>query len=497
MRTVILHHLAFRRRPLKRTALFFIFCGLTCSAIAQSKTLYEPSPEKYRQLARDIFRQLIETNTSHSVGSVTAACKKVQQRLLDAGFPASNLSLMGPSERKQNLVIRYRGSGQRKPILIIAHLDVVEAQRSDWTTDPFQFVEKDGYFYGRGTQDLKDNVALLVATFIRLHEEGYRPDRDLIMALTADEENGPDDGVDWLVNNHRELFDVDFVLNPDDGGVELEHGKPLVVGVEASEKLYADYELTVTDRGGHSSLPHPGNPIFRLVDALGRLEQSPFPFELNTVTRGYFSSLIPQVSAADAGAIGAILREPPDPAGFETLSHNTYYNALLRTTCVPTRLSAGHANNALPQTATANVNCRILPGHSPEETRQDLIRTFADPTITVRYGNFAGQFFDTAPDRKSFPPPPPRPDVIGPIERIAAQMWPGVPVVSEMETGASDSVYTMAIGVPSYGVSGIALDNDDIRAHGKDERLPVESFNRGLDFYYLYLKALSTMEAKR
>lgn len=479
---------------MKRTAAFFLLSVLICSAMAQSAAPYQPSPEKDRQLAHDIFKQLIETNTSHSVGSVTAASQEMQKRLLDAGFPASDIALLGPSERKQNLVVRYRGTGLRKPILLLGHLDVVEAQRSDWTTDPFQFVEKDGYFYGRGTQDMKDDVAVLVATFIRFRQEGYRPDRDFILALTADEENGPDDGVAWLVKNHRELLDVDFALNLDAGGVETERGKPLVVGVEAAEKTYADYALTITDRGGHSSLPHPGNPIFHLAAALDRLERTPFPYELNPVTRGYFSGLVSHVSAADASAIHAILQEPPDQAGFEALARDTFYNALLRTTCVPTRLAAGHANNALPQTASANVNCRILPGHSPEEVRQDLIRIFADPTIVVRYGNFAGEFFDTAPDRKSFSAPPPRPDVIDPIVRISAEMWPGAPVVSEMETGASDSVYTMAAGIPSYGVSGIALDNDDVRAHGKDERLPVESFYRGLDFYYFYLKALSRRE---
>jgi acetylornithine deacetylase/succinyl-diaminopimelate desuccinylase-like protein len=335
-----------------------------------------------------------------------------------------------------------------------------------------------------------------VTNFIRLRRENYIPDRDLVLALTADEENGPEDGVDWLLKNHRELMDADFALNADSGGVETDHGKPMVVGVEASEKTYADYPLAITDPGGHSSLPRPDNPIYLLAAALERLQQSPFPFELNAVTAEYFSHLAPRIPAEDAAAIHAILRKPLDPAGFEHLSHNTYYNASLRTTCVPTRLSAGHANNALPQLAEANVNCRILPGHSPEEVRQDLIRIFADPKITVRYGNFAGQIFETAPDRRSFPPPPPRSDVIQPIERIAALMWPGVPVTPEMEMGASDSVYTMSAGIPSYGVSGIALDNDDIRAHGKDERLPVESFYRGLDFYYLYLKALTTADTR-
>lgn len=475
---------------------FFLFYALGCSAVAQSPSGYLPTPERDRQLAHDIFKQLVETNTSHSVGSVTQASKEMQRRLLDAGFPAAVVTLLGPSDRKQNLIVRYRGTGARKPIVIVCHLDVVEALQSDWSTDPFQFVEKDGYFYGRGTQDMKDSVAILVTDFIRLRRENYIPDRDLILALTADEENGPDDGVEWLLKNHRAMLDADFVLNPDSGGVETDHGKPIVVGIEASEKTYADFLLTITDRGGHSSLPHPNNPIFRLGAALERLRQSPFPYELNAVTRDYFSRLAPRVSPADAAAMNSIAKTPPDPAGFEQLSHNTYYNALLRTTCIPTRFSAGHANNALPQTAEANVNCRILPGHSPEEVRQDIIRILADGEITVRYGNFASQIFGVAPDLVSPPPPPPRPDVIQPIEHIAALMWPGTPVTPEMETGASDSVYTMIAGIPSYGVSGIALDNDDIRAHGKDERLPVGSFYRGLDFYYLYLKALTTTDAR-
>ncbi|MGH9682969.1 MAG: M20/M25/M40 family metallo-hydrolase [Candidatus Acidiferrales bacterium] len=482
---------------MKEIAAFLVFLALGCSAMAQSKPAYQPAPEKDREVAVDIFRQLIETNTSHSVGSVTEASKEMQKRFLDAGFSASDVMLLGPSERKQNLVVRYRGTGARKPILIIGHLDVVEARRSEWSTDPFQFVEKDGYFFGRGTQDMKDNAAILVANFIRLRREGYRPDRDLVLALTADEENGPDDGVDWLLKNHRDLLDADFVLNLDSGGVETDRGKPMVMGIEAAEKTYADFHLRMTDRGGHSALPHADNPIDHLAAALGRLDRSAFPYELNAVTRAYFSDLTSRVPAEDAAAIHAILQKTPANAkrGFEQLSRNTYYNALLRTTCTPTRFSAGYANNALPQIADANVNCRILPGHSPEEVRQDLIRIIADPKISVRYGNFAGQTFDSAPDRKSFPPPLPRPDVVEPIERIVQQMWPGTPVVPEMDPGADDSVYTIAAGIPSYGVSGIALDNDDIRAHGKDERLPIESFYRGLDFYYLYLKALSTADA--
>jgi len=470
---------------------------LICFAFADSLLHLQPASEKDRQFARAIFEQLIDIDTSHTAGSITRASAEMRQRFLDAGFSENDVSLVGPNERKQNLVVRYRGRGSQKPILIVGHLDVVDAKPSDWTMDPFHFVEKDGFFYGRGTQDMKDGDAILVTDLIRLRREGYQPDRDLILALTADEENGPDDGVAWLVKNRRELLNADFAINADSGGVELDHGRPLVVGVEAAEKLYADYELTVSDRGGHSSLPHTGNPIFHLAAALDRLEHSPFPFELNAVTRGYFSGVAPRVPAADASAIHGILQEPPDPAAFEMLAHNVYYNALLRTTCVPTRLRGGHANNALPQTASANVNCRILPGHSAEEVRQNLIHIFADPSITVKYGDFAGRLFDSAPDTKSFSALTIPPDVIQPIKQIAERMWPDTPVIPEMETGASDSVYTLAAGIPTYGISGIALDNDDIRAHGKDERLPVESFYRGLDFYYFYLKALTQQEAAK
>jgi acetylornithine deacetylase/succinyl-diaminopimelate desuccinylase-like protein len=476
---------------LRRFLTFLFFLNFGCIAFAQSALAYQPATDKDRLLAHDIFKQLVETNTSHSEGSVTDASKAMQRRLVDAGFPADTVMLLGPNDHKQNLVVRYRGTGSRKPILIVCHIDVVDARPSDWSTDPFQLVEKDGYFYGRGTQDMKDNAAILVTNFIRLHREDYSPDRDLVLVLTADEENGPDDGVDWLLKNHRELLDADFALNPDSGGLETDQGKPIVMGVEASEKVYADFKLAIADPGGHSSLPRIDNPIYHLAAALERLQQSPFPYELNPVTEEYFSRLLPRVPTADATAMRAILQKPPIPWGFEYLARNTYYNALLRTTCVPTRLAAGHANNALPQVAEANINCRILPGHSPEEIRQDLVRLFADPKITVRYGNFAGEVFEAAPERQSFPPSPPRPDVMQPLEHIVALMWPGTPVTPEMETGASDSVYTINAGIPSYGVSGIALDNDDIRAHGKDERLPMRSFYRGLDFFYLYLKALT------
>ncbi len=452
-----------------------------------------PLDDATRQLAHDIFQQLIEINTTDSVGSTTVAANAMAKRLLDAGFAPEDVKVLGPNDRKGNLVARYRGSGSSglKPILIIAHLDVVEARREDWTTDPFKFVEKDGYYYGRGTQDMKVSDAIVVTTFIRFKREGYVPDRDVILALTADEEGGKSNGVDWLLKNHRELVDAAFALNPDAGGVTTVKGKPLNVDVEANEKLYADFELEATNPGGHSSLPVPDNAIYHIADALARLEHAQFPFELNPITRIYFERRAALETGQTGADMKAILKTPPDADAVARLSKDARFNSLMRTTCVATRLSAGHANNALPQQAQAIVNCRILPGHTMEEVRQDLIRIFADPKVTVKYVDNSGRVFAQAPDTKSFPPVLPPPDVMQPLERVTDAIWPSAPVIPEMETGASDSVYTIAAGIPSYGISGVALDQDDVRAHGKDERVRVSSFYDGVEFYYRYLKALT------
>ena len=327
-----------------------------------------------KQLSRDIFKQLVEINTTDSVGNVTTAAQAMAQRLLDAGFPQSDVQVLGPNDRKKNMVARLRGTGKHKPVLLIGHLDVVEARREDWTTDPFQFVEQEGYFYGRGTQDMKDGDAIMTTTLIRMKKEGYQPDRDIILALTADEEGGKSNGVDWLLKNHRDLIDAEFVLNHDGGGVLMDHGKPLMMEVDATEKLYADYQLTVTNPGGHSSIPTPDNAIYHLSDALGRLEHYQFPFELNNVTRAYYEKKAKAETGQRAADMLAILKAPPDMEAVARLSKDPIDNATMHTTCVATRLAAGHANNALPQTAQANVNCRILPGHSSEEIRQELRR---------------------------------------------------------------------------------------------------------------------------
>jgi acetylornithine deacetylase/succinyl-diaminopimelate desuccinylase-like protein len=453
----------------------------------------EPAPPDAatRKLAFDIFRELVEIDTSEAHGDVGAAARAVEQRLRNAGFAEADLHLAGPTEHKQNLVVRYHGRGAARPILLICHLDVVEARAEDWSTDPFRFIERDGYVYGRGTQDVKSGCAILVATLIRFRQEHFVPARDLILALTADEESGANNGVDWLIRHHRDWIDAEYVLNPDAGGVDAVDGHVVDVQLGASEKLYADYQLEVTNRGGHSSLPRADNAIYALAAALERIRQSPFPVELDAVTRAFFArdaAIEPPEVASD---MRALLGPTLDRQAADRLARDARFNAMLRTTCVPTRLSAGHANNALPQRAQALINCRIFPGHSKEEIRRALQGIVADATVRVRYVASDGSVHDTAPEELSPAPPAIRADVLAALDRIAQQMW-NVPVIVEMETGASDSIYTNAAGMPSYGVSGIAIDRDDVRAHGRDERLRIAAFYTGLDFYGRLLRVLAS-----
>lgn len=468
-----------------------VFILALVSTVLSAPVLQAQVDAATRQLSHDIFKQLIEINTTDSVGSVTAAAEAMAKRLRDAGFPAGDVVLAGPNDRKRNMVARLHGTGAHRPVLLIGHLDVVEARRSDWTTDPFQFIEKDGYYYGRGTQDMKSDDAIWVTEFIRLKREGFKPDRDLILALTADEEGGRSNGVDWLIKNRRDLIDAEFVLNSDGGGVDTENGKPLIVSMDASEKLYADYRLRATNPGGHSSLPVPDNAIYHITGALGRLEQYQFPLELNDVTRAYYQRMATVKSGQEAADMRAILSDPPDAGAVARLSHDPLNNATLRTTCVATRLEAGHANNALPQSAEAIVNCRILPGHSREEIRQTLIRIFDDPKVEVSYVDNSGRVLDSAPNGEALPAVKLRPDVMQTLDKISGEMWPGAPVVPTMSTGASDGIYTNAAGMPTYGISGVAIDTDDVRAHGRDERVRIESFYAGVDFYDRFLKALT------
>jgi acetylornithine deacetylase/succinyl-diaminopimelate desuccinylase-like protein len=471
---------------------------VSLGAVCPGSPLFAQSPlptasAEDRALARGIFKELIEINTTDTPkGNVTAATSAMQKRFLDAGFAAEDVRLLGPDAQKQNLVVRLRAAGltTEKPVLFLCHMDVVEALRSDWHTNPFEFVEKDGYYYGRGTQDMKESDAALVATFLRLHREGYKPKRDLILALTADEEGGKFNGANWLVRQHRELVDAAFVINPDAGGVELEHGRAVVADVGATEKVYSDFQITAVNAGGHSSRPRPDNAIYELTAALNKLAAYVFPFELNEVTRTYFTNLAGQESGQTAADMRAILATPPDLAAAARLSAEPSFNSNLRTTCVATRLQAGHANNALAQTAQANVNCRIFPGHSPEEIRQQLIGIFGDAKLSVKYVSDAGEVSDTAPERKAMVPPAPIKEVFAPLTRLTQEIWPGTPVTPVMENGASDSIYFAQAGIPCYGYSAIALERDDDRAHGQDERLPVDSYWKSLDFFYVFSKAL-------
>jgi acetylornithine deacetylase/succinyl-diaminopimelate desuccinylase-like protein len=333
-----------------------IFAGLlgACSMLTTTASWSQVPPQSdaaTRKLARDILQELIEINTTDSVGSTTLAAKAMAKRFKAAGFADADMTIAGPNDRKGNLVVRLRGKAgsKLKPILIIAHTDVVEAKREDWTTDPFAFVEKDGYFYGRGTQDMKGSDAIVVADLIRLKKEGFVPDRDIILALTADEENGKSNGVEWLLKNKRELVDAEYVLNPDSGQVHTE--KPLTVEFEATEKLYADYQLMATNAGGHSSLPVADNAIYHVANALTALQHYSFPTELNAVTRGYFEAMAKIESGQTAADMRAVLQTPPDPKAVERLSKDARYNSTLRTTCVATMLAGGHAPNALPQRA--------------------------------------------------------------------------------------------------------------------------------------------------
>jgi acetylornithine deacetylase/succinyl-diaminopimelate desuccinylase-like protein len=465
-----------------------------CLGLLFSATAFAQLDDQSRQLSHDIFKQLIEINTTDSVGNVSTASEAMAERLRGAGFAESDIFIGGPTDRKKNLVVRLHGSGAHKPVLLIGHLDVVEARREDWTTDPFQFVEKDGFYYGRGTQDMKDGDAIMVTTLMRYKKDGYVPDRDIILALTADEEGGNYNGVDWLVKNHRDLIDAEIVLNTDDLTLWTHDGKPRMMQVIASEKIYSDYELEATDPGGHSSLPKPDSPIYRLSRALARLQQYKFPFELNEVTRAYYERMASTETGQRAADIKAMLKRPPDKDAINRFSQDLSENATLHTTCVATRVNAGHANNALPQRADAIVNCRILPGHTREEIHESLVRVISDPAIAIKYVDSAGKATasNAPPPIPIFTPHPMRPDVLKAVEKVTNEMWPGTPIIPTMAQGASDGIYTSAAGMPTYIIAGVAVDLDDDREHGKDERIGVDSFYQGLDFYYRFLKMVTS-----
>jgi acetylornithine deacetylase/succinyl-diaminopimelate desuccinylase-like protein len=435
----------------------------------------------HQKLARDIFKELIEINTTMNIGS-TKAAEAIAARLKAAGFPEKDIQLAGPRPQNMNLIVRYHGKGTLPPILFIGHLDVVEALRQDWSFDPFTFIEKDGYFYGRGTSDMKCEDADVVANLIRLRNEGFVPNRDIIVALTEHEENGDANGVEWLLAHRRDLIDAEFAVNLEGGGGDIKAGKPMLMEVQTSEKVYISFQLEVKNRGGHSSMPVKDNAIYRLAAGLSRLAHYDFPIRLNETTRTFFERTANKETGQIRVDMIAVLKTPLDTVAANRLAASSaYYNALMRTTCVPTMLSGGHAENALPQTARSVVNCRMLPDDSAEYVLATLRRVLADSQITVT------QLGQPRPGLLT----PLRKDVMDNVEKLTASMWPGVTVTPVMSTGASDGKFLRQAGIPVYGVSGIFADIDDVRAHGRDERIGVKEFYDGVNFMYRFMKSVT------
>jgi acetylornithine deacetylase/succinyl-diaminopimelate desuccinylase-like protein len=440
-------------------------------------------PDADQRLAHDIYKEMIEIKSGFSTGPTTPVAEAVAKRLRAAGFPDSDIFLGGAIPTKSNIVVRYHGSGKMKPLLLLAHTDVVEAKREDWTSDPFVFTEKDGFYYGRGTADDKAQAAIWVETLVRFKREGFKPDRDIIVALTADEEGGgPYNGVDWLIKNHKNLIDADLCLN-EGGRGEMVKGKRISNSVQAAEKWYLDLRLEVRNRGGHSSVPVPDNAIYHLANALARLSQFSFPMKTNEVTRSYFSGMA-KIDTSGANADLAKVAQGDQEAMKRIAAASPAWNSMLRTTCVATMLEGGHARNALPQLAAANVNCRVQGDDSLEYVTDTLKKVIADDQVHISVTN----------QEENSPILPLRPDLMRAISRITDSMWPGVIVLPTMSTGATDGRMLRLAGIPTYGVQGFFGERDDNRAHGRDERMLIQSFYEGQTFLYLLVKSLSVAQ---
>ena len=474
--------------PFALLAFFVVSCSSEEPNSTSTETMTDSSVEAqgsellpHQQMAKDFLRELIEIDTTQSTGNTTIAAEAMAAHLIAEGFAAEDVQVLGPSENRGNLVVRYRGRDVgRRPLLLLAHIDVVEANPADWTLDPFTFTEQDGYYYGRGTTDDKDEAAIHIANLIRLKREGFQPDRDVIVALTADEEGGTDNGVIWLLENHRDLIDAEYALN-EGGGGSTRNGVHISNGVQASEKVYQSYTLEVINPGGHSSLPVKDNAIYRLADALIRIRAYDFPVSLNEVTKVFFERSAELEEGDLAAAMRGVVHYPPDPAAVAYLSRTPFYNSRLRSTCVATMLNAGHAENALPQRAQATVNCRVLPGESVDVVQDTLVTVIGDAQVTI---SPVGEATPSAPS-------PLTPEVLGAIEGVTEEMWPGVPVIPTMSSGATDGLFLRNAGIPVYGVSGLFRDIDDNRAHGQNERILIESYFDGQEFLYRLVTRLS------
>ncbi|MFC9436487.1 M20/M25/M40 family metallo-hydrolase [Nocardia sp. NPDC057030] len=479
-----------RRNSLISMAAWGLIAALTATACdsAGSKNDSSPPPssssaqaEDNTKLFHDIYKQLVETDTSHSTGSTTVAANAVRQRLLDAGFAEADIQIFEPVQRKGDLVLRFTGSGQRKPLLLLGHLDVVEAKREDgWNTDPYKLTETDGFYAARGSIDDKAMVSALVSGLIQLKREGFKPNRDIVLALTADEEAGPDNGAKWLMDNKADLMSAEYGLN-EGGRALLVDGKPSLQGVQVAEKTYTTYQVEAKASGGHSSVPTPDNAIYTLTAALNRLAAYRFPTSLSDPARDNFAALAATRTGQEADDMRAVAAGNPSQEALERLSATPEYNAQLRTTCVSTMLKAGEAENALPQTATATVNCRILPQDNPDDIDKQFKAALADSKLTVtRKLDPAGGISPT------------NGDVMAAVTALTKELFPTAAVSSFMSTGATDSKYARSKGIPMYGVSGLFMVSADAgRIHGVNERAPIAGLDASREFLYRLIKQLS------
>jgi acetylornithine deacetylase/succinyl-diaminopimelate desuccinylase-like protein len=434
---------------------------------------------------RDVFRELVEINTTDSSGSCTDAARAMGARLQKAGLPAADVQVLVPpgAPKKGNLVARFRGTGAKKPLLLLAHIDVVEAKREDWKRDPFKLVEEDGHFYARGAADDKAMAAAFVANLMRFQSEKYRPDRDVVLALTCDEEiiPSPANGVEYLLKNHRALLDAELALNEGGGGQLDKSGRRVRMTIQAGEKVFQSYRLEVTNPGGHSAQPRKDNALYDLARGLARLGDFDFPAKLLPVTRASFARMADILGGPVAQDLQAVAGDPPDAEAVARVSRNPSYNAQLRTTCVATMADAGEATNALPQHARAVVNCRVLPGESVTEVTGTLVRVLDNARITV-----------TPMGEPVLSPPAPLDErILGPVKSVADAMWPGVPLVPTLSAGATDSRFLNNAGIPTYGVSGMFNESETAGVHALNERLPVRSLYEGQEFLYRLVKALA------
>jgi len=439
-------------------------------------------PTANQQKFRELYQELVEINTTDSVGSCTTAAQALAARLQAGGIAPASMQILIPpgAPKKGNLVVRYKGNGAKKPLLLLGHLDVVEAKREDWQRDPFKLIEEGGYFYARGSSDDKAMVAIFTHNLIRYQAEGYRPERDLILAFTCDEEiiPSPYNGVEFLLKNHRPLIAAEFALNEGAAGLLDKTGKPVRMSIQVGEKVFQTYTLEVTNPGGHSSVPVKDNAIYHLAGGLARLGAFDFPFKLSEATRAYFERMSAIETGQTAADMKAILRDPPDAQAIARLAANPSNNSTFRTTCVATMLDAGHATNALPQRARATVNCRILPGEPVDEVQKTLARVLANDKIKIT----------PVGEATLSPAPPLTRDMLAPVEAVSAQMWPGVPVVPTMLVATTDGRFTNNAGIYTYGLSGLFRDPDGSGVHGLNERIPVQSLYDGLEFLYRVVK---------